>query len=425
MHHALFSLITATLLTSAVFGSEEANTSNEIFSKFRVGGEFRAIHQNNSKLAHLDGTTGKSHTDVIGGKVELATRTYKGFDALVAGYGTVNMGINRNQTDGDYLNNGKDNSNYALLGQAYLRYTNGDSFIQAGRFELDTPLMNSDDIRMVPNLFQGFYGVFAPFEEVRLEAGYIDRMAGWENGGDNSTFVNIGTLIDSMAALDSYTIGKSSVTFAGVSYGNEESPFNIRLYDYATKEVMNQIYADMGINEGMFNIQGQYLRSIADNKLKDYIRDNAIADTMIDSTVWGASVSVAVEEANLGFSVAYNESERKTNTLNSGGTADFFGGANDPFFTSMDVLTAHELGGVKAYKAEMTYDPIETVSLALAHAVFKKDDGFKNIESDFSIGYTIQENITLEGMVSKVTETDELGDKATNNRARFAVRLGF
>ncbi|HLD23078.1 MAG TPA: OprD family outer membrane porin [Sulfuricurvum sp.] len=425
MKHTLLSLTAILALNEGLFASDEAENFNEMFTKSRIGGEFRAIYQSNSKLNRLDGTNGSSHTGVIGGKVEFATRTYKGFDAVVTGYGTMSAGGNRNQTDGDYLNNGKGNSNYALLGQAFIRYTNGESFIQAGRFELDTPLMNSDDIRMVPNLFEGVYASLSPLENITLQAGYINRMAGWENGGDNASFEKIGVLIDGMSALDTYAVGKSSVSFAGISYGNEESPFSVRLYDYMTKEVMNQIYADMGINVGMLNIQGQYLRSIADDRLKNYIHDNAIADTMIDSTVWGASAAVTLEEAHLGFSFAYNESKKKTNTLNGGGTADFFGGANDPFFTSMDVLTAHTLGGVKAYKGEVTFDPSESLSFVLAHALFKKEDGFKNKESDLCIGYTLQENIYLEGMVSKVIETDDLGNESTDNRARLALRVGF
>jgi imipenem/basic amino acid-specific outer membrane pore len=425
MRYALYSLPVITLLASPLFGSEAGNSFDTTVTKSRISGKFRILQQSNSKLNRLDGTIGSSHTGVVGGKIEFATRTYKGFDAVVTGYGTMKVGGNRNQTDGDYLNNGKENSNYPLLGQGYLRYTNGESFIQAGRFELDTPLVNSDDTRMVPNLFEGVYGSLSLTENVTLQAGYINRMAGWENGGDNGSFKKIGTLINGMNVLDSYSIKKSSVSFAGISYGSEESPFSARLYDSMTKEVMNQIYADMGLNVGIFTLQGQYLRSITDTRLKNYIHDNAIADTLIDSTVWGAVAGMKIEEANLGFTLAYNASKKKINTLNGGGTPDLFGGANDPLFTSMDVLTAHKLGGVKGVKGKMTFDPSESLSLALAHAVFKKEDGFKNTESDLSIDYTLQENITLEGMVSKVTETDDLGDKITNNRVRLAVSLEF
>jgi imipenem/basic amino acid-specific outer membrane pore len=424
MKHTLLSLSAILALSGDLF-AEEANSINEIFTKSRMSGELRTITQTNSKLDYLNGANGSSRTSVLGGKIELATRTYKGFDAVVTAYGSAKVGGSRNETDGDYLNNGRENSNYSLFGQAFLRYTNKDNFIQAGRFELDTPLMNSDDIRIVPNLFQGFYGVLSPIENITLQAGYISRMAGWENGGDNSKFQNIGELIGGMSVLDTYVVGKSSISFAGISYGNEETPFALRIFDYMTKNVMNQVYADMAVNEGFINLQGQYLRSIGDDKLKDYLNTNVIADTMIDSTVWGASVAVALEEANLGFSVAYNESKKKTNTLNGGGTADFFGGANDPFFTSMDVLTAHELGGVKAYKGEITFNPSDTLAVALAHAVFKKDDGFKNRETDLSVAYSVRENIILEGMVSKVIETDDLGDETTNNRTRLAVRVEF
>ncbi len=411
MNHIMLSLIVASAVGTAAFAGDEAESFNEIFTKAHVGGEFRAIYQSNSKFDRLDGTSGSSHTGVIGGKVELATSAYKGFDAVITGYGTMKVGANRNQSDGDYLNNGKDNGNYALLGQAFLRYTNGDSFIQAGRFELDTPLLNSDDIRMVPDLYQGVYGALVPVEDIRLEAGYIDRMAGWENGGDNGKFENIGILIGGN--------GKSNITFAGLSYGNEESPYSVRIFDYLTKNVMNQVYVDMGTNIEALTLQGQYLRSIADSKL-----DSFMVTATIDSTVWGLSAGIKSEETNLGLNLSYNESEAKPSTLFNGGTPDFFGGANDPFYTSMDVLTMHKMGDAKAYKAELTYDPSEILALSLAHAHFKKEDGFYNHESDLSATYTIQESISLEGMVSNVVVTDNLG-KITDNRVRLALKVGF
>lgn len=425
MNHLSLSLITIAVLSSTAFGMDEAENFTEMFSKSRVSGQARSIYQTNSNLTYLDGTNGSSRTGTVGGKIQFATRTFKGFDAVTTAYGTLKAHGDRNKVDGDYLNNGKANANYALIGQAFARYTNGENFIQVGRFELDTPLLNSDDVRMIPNLFQGVYASIAPAENITFQAGYINRMAGWENGGDNAKFQNIGTLIDGMAVLDTYSAGKSAVTFAGLSYGGEESPFSVRLFDYMTNNVMNEIYADMGGNAGIVNVQAQYLRSMSDKKLKDYLNNNAIADTMIDSTVWGASATITIKDANLGFSIAYNQSVKKVGTLNSGGTPDFFGDANAPFFTSMDILTAHQLGGVKAYKAELTYDPSETLTLALAHGVFVKDDRFKNHETDLGVGYTFKENMALEGMVSKVSQTDTVGVETTNNRARIAVKIGF
>lgn len=424
MKHTLLSLSAILALSKGLF-AEEANSFSEIFSQSRVGGEFRTIYQHNSNIDHLDSTRGSSDTGVIGGKVELATRTYKGFDAVVTGYGTTNIGGNRNQTDGDYLNNGKENSNYALLGQAFLRYTNGDSFVQAGRFELDTPLMNSDDIRMVPDLYQGIYGALFPIEDLRFEAGYIDRMAGWENGGDNAHFTKIGTLIDAMGILDNYLTGKSAVSFAGISYGNEEAPFSIRLFDYETKNIMNQLYSDAQVNVGMVTLQGQYLRSLGDDKLKKFVNANALSNVMIDSVVYGMSVGIKSEETNLELNLAFNRSIDKNTALFNGGTPDFFGGANDPFYTSMDVLTIHQMGNAKGYKAEISYEPSDELAFGVAHAVFKKEEGFINHESDFSMIYGINENISLEGMISKVVETNDIGEHTTNNRTRLMVRVGF
>ncbi|MFA6195767.1 MAG: OprD family outer membrane porin [Sulfurimonas sp.] len=397
-----------------------AENFSEIFTESHPSGEFRGIYQSNSQHAYADGVIGSSSTSVLGGKVELATDRFRGFDAVFTGYGTMSVGDNRNKTDGDYLNNGKDNGDYALLGQAFLRYTNNDNFLQAGRFELDTPLLHSDDVRMVPDLFQGIYGAVVPFEDVRVEAGYIDRMAGWENGGDNAKFEKMGTLIDGMNVLNGYVTNQSAISFVGVSYADEKAPFSMRIFDYITKNVMNQVYLDTGVTSGMFYVQAQYLRSIADNQLKDFTN----AD-VIDSTVWGVRAAVTIEDTNIGLSIAYNESNKMENALNKGGTVDFFGGANDPLYTSMDVSTEHQLGGAKAYKAEATYDYSEALNMGLAYAIFKKEDGFNNKETDLSVTYALKENIDLKGMISKIIETDVFGEETTNDRARLAVAIKF
>ncbi len=49
---------------------------------------------------------------------------------------------------------GLDGENYAFIGQAYLNYEFGNTNVKVGRQRLDTPLIGSDDARMLPNLFE-------------------------------------------------------------------------------------------------------------------------------------------------------------------------------------------------------------------------------------------------------------------------------
>jgi hypothetical protein len=115
---------------------------------------------------------------------------------------------------------------------------------------------------------------------------------------------------------------------------------------------------------------------------------------------------------------------KKKNTLFEGGAPDLFGGANDPLFTSMDVLVADQLGGVKAYKGEILYAPTEHISLDVSHALFHKGDGYDQSETDFGVNGSFYEYVELAVKLSNLS-TDMVGSKVVNNRARAVVKIRF
>lgn len=49
----------------------------------------------------------------------------------------------------------RDDESFSILHQAYLKYTLCKSSIEVGRFELETPLISSDDYYVLSNSFQG------------------------------------------------------------------------------------------------------------------------------------------------------------------------------------------------------------------------------------------------------------------------------
>lgn len=424
------SLLVSLVTCSVLMGHEsslEAQSFNEIFTKGSFSGQVRGVYQYNSQLNYVnyDETTnadahGKSDTSVLGAKVSFSTAPYYGVSLTGSGYGTFRLSANQNKSDGDYLNNGRQNDNYALLGEAFIRYKQGDNSIQIGRFELDTPLLNGDDIRTIPNLFQGVYATVSPRDALILEAGFINRMAGWENGGNNSKFEKFSHTMN----VDGYIPDTSSVLFAGMTYGKEESPWGLKIYDYLTTNVMNQVYSEGKVSWYGVTVQGQYLVSKATQKLKDYALSQGTQ--RIDSSIWGVQLGYSLTQAHCDVSVAYNKSAKKENTLNNGGTPDLFGGANDPLFTSMDVETANESGGINAYKVSITYTPYEKMSVALEGALFKKgfDEG-KVQEVDLTMGYTMSESLSFETVLSRIVMTPTMGSETTNNRLRLAVKYSF
>lgn len=109
----------------------------------------------------------------------------------------------------------------AILGEAWIKANNDSLSAQIGRMRLDWPLLNSNDVSLMPNLFEAI-DVHARYDEHwSLTLGHARKMAGWENGGDPFTYTLISeALSDSMPGFfDSpYATNNASLTVAGINY---------------------------------------------------------------------------------------------------------------------------------------------------------------------------------------------------------------
>jgi len=72
-----------------------------------------------------------------------------------------------------------DKSGYSILGVAALGYQKDGLSISIGRQKVTTPLIDMDDGRIVPNLYEGVSLKYAIAEKTRVEAYYLTRMSGF------------------------------------------------------------------------------------------------------------------------------------------------------------------------------------------------------------------------------------------------------
>ena len=94
-------------------------------------------------------------------------------------FGSVDTGLNHNDDErihGDFFNQKKDG--YLLFGDAHM-VLSFDSFeAHLGRQRLDTPHMDSDDLRMVPNLFETYLVDFHLQDTLHAGIGFVRSMSG-------------------------------------------------------------------------------------------------------------------------------------------------------------------------------------------------------------------------------------------------------
>jgi hypothetical protein len=62
------------------------------------------------------------------------------------------------------------------------------SVCRIGRQLIDTPLANTDDIRMHPNTFEAAIATYSGIDKTTLIGGCIKRWAGYDSGDDISEF---------------------------------------------------------------------------------------------------------------------------------------------------------------------------------------------------------------------------------------------
>lgn len=432
-------IILSLALASAMFAEEEAKKEEpkkeaksieEAFKLADIKGQIRAVYQSNSKL------NGEKTADtLLGGKLSIETASLYGISVGGTFYTANKMSSKQNAKDADYYNNDK---GYTILGESFVKYSFKDGEIKLGRMELDTPLVNSDDIRMIPNLYTAAMLTYSPLEKLNLTAGTVTQMAGWENGGDHSRFVKMGEVIeaattDSGGVWDTFFANnngarESKLYLVGATY--EHDIFGAQAWYGRQSEIMDTYYLEGNVKPFesdilAVNIVAQYMKEKAIGKLKSYSGEAGNEATKIDGNIYGIALELESKSIGLKGYLAYNKSGKKEGYHANGGTAYFFGGGKDPLLTSMDVETANGEGDVKAYKGEIGFDfakvGVDGLGTSIAHAYFDKQasDSYSK-ETDITLSYAFKK-ASVEAMLTniKAKDTDD------NNRLRVFVKYDF
>lgn len=318
----------------------------------------------------------------IGGRFgcDLAVTDNASFNFVL--YSSVDPNVNNTPDDeiqGDFFDAEK--NSFILLGELALNLHFSDVEMQLGRQIFDSPHMDSDDIRMVPNLFEAYQLNWAIDDGSTIGFAYIDKMAGWENGVDQSHFVDVGQALGGDDA---------SAYVAWGSYAIDN--LALQLWAYHIHDIENIVYAEAAYsgefdNDIFYEFAVQY----------DVGQDTGKATLgNIDANTWGATAALNVGIATT--SVAYNH-----NHGHSGALLSLGGG---PFYTSMEDQTLDAIVGTdaKSFVVDLEIQPYEHLVLGVArgnfHAKNKRD--YHTVEYDWYFMYEWDGKLLLEGVYAKI-----------------------
>src|SRR3989339_56370 len=390
-------------MSLAAVAALSASSIDEAFVAGKASGQIRAAYVNQDNAVDTD-TYGTS----IGGILKYETAAWNDIKLGVGAYVSQKLHF----ATGDF-NEGKanpdlfaaDTESYAYVGEAYIDYSANDFTLRVGRQLIDTPLADTDDIRMHPNSFEAAIATYSGIEGTTLVGGYVTRFAGYDSGDDISKFKKLG-------ADES-----NGVAVVGIVNESVEN-LAVQGWYYSIDEVSDALYADATYTIPFSETMGLELST-------QYGHFSEEKASGMDGNVYGIGAAFNVGALILG--AAYNKASNDEGKSVSNG----FGGG--PYMTSMEEMTIDGFEDVKAYQLSAELDMadagVEGLTLCALYGNFKSAPADMKVkEIDLIANYEVNEALNAEVSYAMVddknnnTSEDGLYDGGYD---RLLVRLSY
>lgn len=366
-----------------------------MFEDGKVSGQFRTMY---AGYEQQQAGASDSYATAVGGILKYELAAFNGFNAGVAFYTSQDI---LPASGNDTKHNpelSSDKGNYADVHEAYINYTYKSLNLRAGRQRLETPLADSDDIRMVPNSFEAYVASY-DYKGFKGMLGYINSWQGVDanlSGGWSKT-------------------GSDGVNFAGVQYSKV---YELNLWLYNITGYTNALYFDTGINYDITS-------SLLFHGMLQYLQEDELSLSGYDAVIYGAMAEFVVK--GLGVNFAYNAADT------TGHKQTFAGTGGGRLFTSLDTTTLDVVAldrKAQAFVSGMSYN-YNNFNFLYAYGAFvgSKDSNNKKayiVEQDIGLEYNVNEEFIVSAIY--VLSDDRQSSIKTENdwkRAQLMMHYNF
>ena len=373
------------------------DSAKKMFQKAKVSGNIRSIYSS----FYNDNDT-DTYTTAIGMQLQYELAKYKGFNAGVE-FTTANdvnfASGNRDEGKRNEAISGAKGS-YTEPTQAYINYEFQGLNLRVGRQLIDTPLADSDDIRITPDTFEAYIATYE-IDGFSLMAGHLNSWQGYD-AGLNNPWVKT---------------GKDGTNFGGVTYSNDFVETNLWYYNITGAENGNNaLYADATLNHTFYD----------DLKLHagvQYLNESEVDKSGIKANIYGAMAEA--ETHGFDFTLAYNKS------LKEKGKTTFSGYGGGTLFTNMDTMILDEITTDRDAQAIVTgvsYE-LNAITFAYAYGDFKGDANSRGTkahitEQDIGVNYAPADNFTVGATVTIDNNKDNVTSTDFNDK-NFRVLVSY
>ncbi|MDF1874527.1 OprD family outer membrane porin [Sulfurimonas sp. SAG-AH-194-I05] len=228
----------------------QAGTIQEAFEEATVDGEIRSVYY--SRDAKNSIIFGEAGATAVGGNLGITTKAVNNITFSTRFYTTNALtGSGTELSNTDLVD---ETSNYSILGQINLEYNDGINMFKIGRQTLQTPLVYSDDARVVIDTFEAASFSTKIITDTTLKALYIHRSSGFDNGAAKKDFVSmsktLGTSYDEGMAV--YAIENDSL-----------ADIALQVWYYDAFKLVDMFYYDVSYKKSFskdtsLQLQGHY-----------------------------------------------------------------------------------------------------------------------------------------------------------------------
>ena len=400
----LHSLATSFLITTIVISANTPNTEQKTAvqsvrnilgtydTEIHIKGQLRA-----GFITLAQEGTERTNAYGLGGHIHFDTKRWNGMMLALSAYTVIDPAINQNplHTNPDFFD--ASNKSFALLSKAFIDGKWGNSEVKLGRQSLDTPFADSDDIRMMPNFFSAYTLKNTDIAHLTLQAGFIDKMAGWENGVDSSKFVDVAQVLG--------TDNTDGIYYASAAYDIDNLSLSFWYYHYT--DIANILYAEAGYAYTLFDNAELTLGL----QYSDTEETGAALLGTKNAHTFGVSAELAFPSLGITLLGAYNKDNGKS------GACDLSLGGG-PYFTSMEDQTVDAIGAKgSAWMAAVGYDLAALgaphLNCGIAYGKFTANEAdihYHTNETDIVIEYTPLDQITMTAAYANVNHKDDNGE---------------
>ena len=277
---------------------------------------------------------------------------------------------------------GKEHAGF--IGEAYVKYHHHKQTLKLGRISLDSVRVDSDDIRHIPNLFEGLHYENRMFDGIHIEAALITAMAGWENGADIDEFVSV---YDSFGVADAWA-NSINGALSMLHTGYENETFSLQLFDYTLFNALNMFYIEANSH---YDIDAFFTLSYAlqwgwDKGLNTFSLDKGtrlVHD--YEAQVLGGFVALQEQRSALKLIYAYNEGLGRYAPLRSLGGGSYFTSMEDSTYDTV-IASAKGVAQVVALEHNAAHF-VDGLTWAYYLGDFKNGLGVDTLEQDLIVSY--------------------------------------